>query len=92
MNNMMLSLDETKVKLSNLTRINSIKNTNYCESLIKEEDFEADDETHNKKQEPVNFLLHHWLRLRLLQDIQSILFFIGQIVTANRYRKWFETA
>lgn len=33
---MMLNLDETKVKLSNLTRINSIKNTNYCENLIRE--------------------------------------------------------
>lgn len=35
---MMLHLDETKVKLSNLTRINSIKNTKYCENLIREED------------------------------------------------------
>lgn len=38
MNTMMLNLDETKVKLSNLTRMKSITNTNYCENLIREED------------------------------------------------------
>lgn len=42
MNSMMLSLDETKVKLSNLTRIDSIKNSNYCENLIKDDHLDLD--------------------------------------------------
>lgn len=49
---MMLSLDETKVKLSNLTRINSIKETNYCENLIREEEDSPTDEV--PKIEPVS--------------------------------------
>lgn len=40
MNNMILSLDETKVKMSNLTRINDIKNTVYCENLITDDHLE----------------------------------------------------
>lgn len=54
---MMLSLDETKVKLSNLTRKkNSIKSSNYCENLICEDDnveLDAGDEDDSKK-EPVS--------------------------------------
>lgn len=57
MNTMMLSLDETKVKFSNLTRKkNSIKNSNYCENLISEDDnaaFDAVDGEVSKK-EPVS--------------------------------------
>lgn len=57
MNTMMLSLDETKVKLSNLTRKkNSIKSSNYCENLICEDDnveLDAGDEDDSKK-EPVS--------------------------------------
>jgi hypothetical protein len=33
-NTMMLSMDETRVKMSNLTRISDVKNTVYCENLI----------------------------------------------------------
>ncbi|CAG9803171.1 unnamed protein product [Chironomus riparius] len=40
MNNMILSLDETKVRMSNLTRINDIKNTVYCENLITDDHLE----------------------------------------------------
>lgn len=57
MNTMMLSLDETKVKFRNLTRKkNSIKNSNYCENLISEDDnatLDAVDEEVSKK-EPVS--------------------------------------
>lgn len=41
-NLMMLNLDETSVKLSNLTRINSIKNTIYIENLIQEDHLDLD--------------------------------------------------
>ncbi|CRL02241.1 CLUMA_CG015095, isoform A [Clunio marinus] len=51
-NSMKLGLDETKIKLSNLTRINSLKNTNYCESLISDDHFE-DSKTEETKQQPV---------------------------------------
>jgi hypothetical protein len=55
---MMLSVDETKVKLSNLTRINSIKNTNYCENLIRDDHLEDDTENEAvKKKEPVSELV-----------------------------------
>lgn len=40
MNKMTLSLDETKVKMSNMTRINDIKNTVYCENLITDDHLE----------------------------------------------------
>lgn len=54
-NTMMLNADETKVKLSNLARINSIKNTNYCENLIRDEHLEPDaDNEAVKKKEPVS--------------------------------------
>jgi hypothetical protein len=57
-NTMMLSVDETKVKLSNLTRINSIKNTNYCENLIRDDHLEDDAENEAvKKKEPVSELV-----------------------------------
>lgn len=56
MNTMMLSLDETKVKFRNLTRKkNSIKNSNYCENLISDDNaaLDAVDEEVSKK-EPVS--------------------------------------
>lgn len=34
---MMLSLDETRVKMSNLTRISDVKNAVYCENLIADD-------------------------------------------------------
>lgn len=37
---MVLSLDETKIKMSNLTRINDVKNTVYCENLITDDHLE----------------------------------------------------
>lgn len=54
---MMLQLDETKVRLGNLTRINSIKNTNYCENLIKEEDHLDVEQEADEKIEPVSNLV-----------------------------------
>lgn len=58
LNTMMLSADETKVKLSNLTRINSIKNTNYCENLIRDDHLELDtDDDAVKKKEPVSCII-----------------------------------
>lgn len=53
---MMLSLDETKVKLSNLTRINSIKNSIFCENLIGDDHVEYDTEAVLKK-EPVRVFI-----------------------------------
>lgn len=48
-------IDGTKVKLSNLARINSIKNTNYCENLIQEDsDLSPDEEV---PKEPVRYLI-----------------------------------
>lgn len=41
MNNMILSLDETKVKMSNFTRINDVKNAVYCENLITDDHLES---------------------------------------------------
>lgn len=53
--NMMLKLDETKVRsLTVLTRINSIKNTNYCEDLIASDELDGDDDEVPKK-EPVSY-------------------------------------
>lgn len=46
---MTLNLDETKVRLSNLTRIDSIKNTNYCENLIKDDHLDLEDDKSQSK-------------------------------------------
>ncbi|KAG5683335.1 hypothetical protein PVAND_012621 [Polypedilum vanderplanki] len=40
MNAMILNLDETKVKMSNLTRINDVKNSVFCENLITDDHLE----------------------------------------------------
>lgn len=37
MNTMVLGLDETRVKMSNLTRISDVKNAVYCENLITDD-------------------------------------------------------
>lgn len=57
-NTMMLSADETKVKLSNLARINSIKNTNFCENLIRDDHLEpdGDNEAVTKKESVSDFV------------------------------------
>jgi hypothetical protein len=44
MNEMLLSLDETRVKMSNLTRINDVKNTVFCENLITDDHLEVTSE------------------------------------------------
>jgi hypothetical protein len=49
----MLSLDETKVSFSNLTRIDSIKNSNYCENLISDDHLDSENDAAPKK-EPVS--------------------------------------
>lgn len=60
---MMINLDETKVRLSNLTRINSIKNTNYCENLIKDDHLdEPEDDTTQKKTVSSNIASYSFLK------------------------------
>lgn len=76
MNTMMLSVDETKVKLSNLTRINSLKNTNYCENLIRDDHGELDTENESvTKKEPVSDLRCITSRLGILSPRNSIDFY-----------------
>lgn len=55
----MMSLDETKVKFSNLTRINSIKNSNYCENLINDSHLGEYDISTMRAHKPVQ--LHYLL-------------------------------
>lgn len=50
----MLNLDETKVKLSNLTRINSIKNTKFCENLIRADHLDLDSKSNEVPKETVS--------------------------------------
>jgi hypothetical protein len=56
---MMLGLDETKVKLNNLSKINSIKNTHYCENLIRDDqpDDSSDNIKNQQKNEPVRLYI-----------------------------------
>lgn len=69
---MMLNLDETKVKLSNLTRINSIKNTNYCENLIKDDHLDQELEIDASSQDTtVSSSLHNFKLIDILFDFRS---------------------
>lgn len=55
----MLGVDETKVKLNNLSKINSIKNTHYCENLIRDDqpDDSSDNIKNQQKNEPVRLYI-----------------------------------
>lgn len=55
---MMLDLDETKVKLSNLTRINSIKNTKFCENLIRPDHLDLDSKNDEVPKEAVSVVVN----------------------------------
>lgn len=54
---MVLGVDELKVKLNNLNKINSIRNTHYCENVLREDDTKDESSTEKKdaeKTEPVS--------------------------------------
>lgn len=61
---MVLGVDELKVKLNNLSKINSIRNTHYCENVLREEDPNKNDSRDIKRdsQKPVRIKIGKYLQ------------------------------
>lgn len=87
---MMLSLDETRIKMNNLTRISDVKNAVYCENLITD-DHTVPSALSETRVPPKYTVKTHIINLSFYFNQYIAQLFLGQRVYRFGDRKWFET-